>query len=388
KDCPEHSPTAPSAHPAGSSALMFTAFSTRTNFAASSSALPGPPPDSRPPRAMSTATPSALRASIAWPMCCAKVSTWISSAAGLPGRELSARTAAQPTSAPGQPRNAGRFAHRRFLARSRRRRSALAAPSGGLDGQSHRLRRAPAAQRRSAARFYHGRAAVAAAAATTLATRGLLDAVKRIEAPLRAGDLAGARANLSHIVGRDTAHLDRDKVLAAGLESLAESTCDGIVAPLFYLFIGGLPLALAYKAVSTLDSMIGYPTERYFYFGKFAARLDDLANFLPARLTAGFIVVAAAALGLNPARAWRIAWRDRACHLSPNAGYPEAAFAGAFGVRLGGPGVYFGKEIRKPYIGDNVKSLEIDSLKKGRALCLATALLALATFALLASARS
>ncbi len=231
-------------------------------------------------------------------------------------------------------------------------------------------------------------AAVAAAAATTLATRGLLDAVKRIEAPLRAGDLAGARANLSHIVGRDTAHLDRDKVLAAGLESLAESTCDGIVAPLFYLFIGGLPLALAYKAVSTLDSMIGYPTERYFYFGKFAARMDDLANFLPARLTAGFIVVAAAALGLNPARAWRIAWRDRACHLSPNAGYPEAAFAGAFGVRLGGPGVYFGKEIRKPYIGDNVKSLEIDSLKKGRALCLATALLALATFALLASARS
>jgi len=230
--------------------------------------------------------------------------------------------------------------------------------------------------------------ATAALASTTLATRGLLDAVKFIERPLRAGNLAAAREQLACIVGRETARLDRDKILAASLESLAESTCDGIVAPLFYLFLGGVPLAMAYKAVSTLDSMIGYRTERYFYFGKFAARLDDLANFLPARFTAGFIVVAAAAMGLNPARAWRIAWRDRARHPSPNAGYPEAAFAGAFGVRLGGPSVYFGREARKPYLGDDVKPIEIEMLKEGRALCLVTAMLSLATFALLSIARS
>lgn len=230
--------------------------------------------------------------------------------------------------------------------------------------------------------------ATAAVASTTLATRGLLDAVKSIETPLRAGDLAAAREKLSHIVGRETGHLDRGKILTASLESLAESTCDGIVAPLFYLFLGGVPLAMAYKAVSTLDSMIGYRSERYFYFGKFAARLDDLANFLPARLTAGFIVVAAAAMRLNPARAGRTAWRDRACHLSPNAGYPEAAFAGAFGVRLGGPSVYFGREVGKPYLGDDVQPIEIEMLKEGRALCLVTAMLSLATFALLSIARS
>ena len=230
--------------------------------------------------------------------------------------------------------------------------------------------------------------ATAALASTTLATHGLLDAVRFIEAPLRAGNLAAAREKLSCIVGRETAHLARAKILAASLESLAESTCDGIVAPLFYLFLGGVPLAMAYKAVSTLDSMIGYRTERYFYFGKFAARLDDLANFLPARLTAGFIVIAAAALRLNPARALRIVWRDRASHLSPNAGYPEAAFAGALGVRLGGPSVYFGKEVRKPYLGDDVKPIEIEMLKEGRALCLVTAMLSLATFVLLSIARN
>ena len=230
--------------------------------------------------------------------------------------------------------------------------------------------------------------ATAALASTTVATRGLLDAVKSIETPLRAGDLAAAREKLSHIVGRETAHLDRNKILTASLESLAESTCDGIVAPLFYLFLGGVPLAMTYKAVSTLDSMIGYRSERYFYFGKFAARLDDLANFLPARLTAGFIVIAAAAMRLNPARVGRIAWRDRSCHPSPNAGYPEAAFAGAFGVRLGGPSVYFGQEVGKPYLGDDVQPIEIEMLKEGRALCLVTAMLSLATFTLLSIARS
>jgi adenosylcobinamide-phosphate synthase len=230
--------------------------------------------------------------------------------------------------------------------------------------------------------------ATAALASTTLATRGLLDAVKRVETPLRAGDLRVARERLSHIVGRETAQLNQDKVLCASLESLAESTCDGIVAPLFYLFVGGLPAALAYKAINTLDSMIGYRTDKYFYFGKFAARLDDVVNYVPARLTACFMVIASLAMRLNPARALRIAWRDHANHLSPNAGYPEAALAGAFGVRLGGPSIYFGREIYKPYLGDNSKPVTIEMLKQGRVLCLATAILSLATFALLSTARS
>lgn len=229
--------------------------------------------------------------------------------------------------------------------------------------------------------------ATTALASTTLATRGLLDAVRRIEAPLRAGDLTIAREKLSHIVGRETAHLNQDKVLRASLESLSESTCDGIVAPLFYLLLGSVPLTMAYKAVSTLDSMIGYRTERYFYFGKFAARLDDVMNFIPARLTALFIIIATLAPRLNPARALRVAWRDHRNHLSPNAGYPEAALAGAFGIRLGGPSIYFGKEVHKPYLGDDSTPVKIEMLKEGRILCLVTAILSLAIFVLLAMAR-
>lgn len=231
-------------------------------------------------------------------------------------------------------------------------------------------------------------ATTAALASATLATRGLLDAVKLIEAPLRAANLPEARRQLSHIVGRETSRLNQDKVLRAGLESLAESTCDGVVAPLFYLFLGGVPLAMAYKAASTLDSMIGYRTERYLYFGKFAARLDDVLNFVPARLTALFIVGAALALRLDPLRALRTLWRDHANHLSPNAGYPEAALAGAFGIRLGGPSIYFGNEINKPYMGDDLTPVRIEMLKEGRALCLVTVILSLVTFALLSAARA
>jgi adenosylcobinamide-phosphate synthase len=229
--------------------------------------------------------------------------------------------------------------------------------------------------------------ATPALASTTLATRGLLDAVKLIEAPLRAGDIVVAREKLSRIVGRETAGLNQDKVLRASLESLSESTSDGVVAPLFYLFLGGVPLAMAYKAVSTLDSMIGYRTEKYCYFGKFAARLDDTMNFIPARLTALFIVIATLALRLNPAGALRVAWRDHANNLSPNAGYPEAALAGAFSIRLGGPSIYFGKEICKPYMGDDLQPVRIEMLKEGRVLCLVTAILSLATFALLSMVR-
>jgi len=229
--------------------------------------------------------------------------------------------------------------------------------------------------------------AIAALASTTLATRGLLDAVKLIETPLRAGNLLEARQQLSHIVGRETSRLNQDKVLRAGLESLAESTCDGVVAPLFYLFLGGVPLAMAYKAASTLDSMIGYRTERYLYFGKFAARLDDVANFIPARLTALLMVIATFLMRLNAGLALRVLRRDHANHLSPNAGYPEAALAGALGIRLGGPSVYFGKEVWKPTMGDDFTPVNIEMLKEARSLCLVTAILSLVTFVLISTAR-
>jgi adenosylcobinamide-phosphate synthase len=225
-----------------------------------------------------------------------------------------------------------------------------------------------------------------ALASTTLATRGLLDAITSIEAPLRAGNLAEAREKLSHIVGRETSSLNEDKVLRASLESLAENTNDGIVAPLFYLFLGGIPLAITYKAVNTLDSMVGYRTERYFYFGKFAARLDDVANFIPARLTALLMVIATFLVRLNAVLALRVLRRDHANHLSPNAGYPEAALAGALGIRLGGPSIYFGKEVWKPTMGDDFTPVNIEMLKEARSLCLVTAILSLVTFVLISMA--
>ena len=226
-----------------------------------------------------------------------------------------------------------------------------------------------------------------AMASTTLATRGLLDAVSRIETPLRSGNLVEARGNLAQIVGRDTAALNQDKVLRASLESLAENTSDGIIAPLFYLFLGGIPLAMAYKAINTLDSMIGYRTERYLYFSRFAARLDDAANFLPARLTAVLMVVATFLVRLDARLALRIVRRDHAKHLSPNAGYPEAALAGALGIKLGGPSLYFGKEVWKPTLGDDFTPVTIDMLKEARSLCFVTAILSLVTFVLISTTR-
>jgi adenosylcobinamide-phosphate synthase len=225
-------------------------------------------------------------------------------------------------------------------------------------------------------------------ASTTLATRGLLTAVTKIETPLRSSNLVEARKNLADIVGRDTFALNQDKVLRASLESLAENTSDGVVAPLFYLFLGGIPLAMAYKAVNTLDSMIGYRTERYLYFGKFAARLDDVANFIPARLTGLFMVIATLLVRHNAGLAMRILRRDHANHLSPNAGYPEAALAGALGIRLGGPNVYFGKEVWKPTMGDDLTPVNIGMLKEARSLCLVTAILSLVTFVLISTVQS
>jgi adenosylcobinamide-phosphate synthase len=183
---------------------------------------------------------------------------------------------------------------------------------------------------------------------TALATRSLLDESCSVLDALEAGDLIDARRRLARIVGRDTGHLDASEIARATIETLAESACDGIVAPLFWLAMGGVPLAMAYKALNTLDSMIGHREAPYLYFGRTAARLDDAANLIPARLTAVGIAAAAGLYGLDARRSLAIWRRDGGKHASPNAGQTEAAMAGALGVQLGGTNFYDGAPHRSP----------------------------------------
>jgi adenosylcobinamide-phosphate synthase len=177
---------------------------------------------------------------------------------------------------------------------------------------------------------------------TALATRSLLDEAQAVIQALEAGDLDLARRQLARIVGRDTAHLNATEISRAVIETLAESACDGIIAPLFWLVAGGASCAMSYKAINTLDSMIGHREPPYRYFGRPAARLDDVVSFIPARLTALCIVAAAKFQGLDADGARRIWLRDGDRHASPNAGQSEAAIAGALGVRLGGASSYDG----------------------------------------------
>lgn len=193
---------------------------------------------------------------------------------------------------------------------------------------------------------------------TCLAARSLHDESKRVAQALSAGDLPAARTNLSYIVGRDTAHLDEPEIWRGSVETVAENASDGVIAPLFFLILGGPVAALAYKAVNTLDSMVGYKNERYLHFGWASARFDDLANWLPARLTGVLMALSAPLTGLSGRGAWRVMQRDGRNHSSPNSGIPEAAAAGAIGVRLGGTNTYFGKPVEKPTIGDSLRPLD------------------------------
>lgn len=189
-------------------------------------------------------------------------------------------------------------------------------------------------------------------AGTTLAGTSLAAAAKAIYFPLVNGDLLGARRALAMIVSRDCENLAPGEIVRGAVESVAENTSDGVVAPLFYLALGGVPLAMAYKAVNTLDSMLGYKNTRYLWFGRAAARVDDAANWLPARLTALLMVVAACLSKRDWRNAWQILLRDKGKHPSPNSGRPEAAMAGALGVALGGESCYFGKTASKPLLGE------------------------------------
>jgi adenosylcobinamide-phosphate synthase len=220
-------------------------------------------------------------------------------------------------------------------------------------------------------------------AASTLATRSLLDEARAVRRFLVNGDLLSARQQVAHIVGRDPQELDEPEVTRAVIETLAESASDGIVAPMFYLAIGGVPAALAYKAVNTLDSMIGHRDKHYEFFGKCAARLDDVASFIPARVTALLLVCAAWTLHLDWRGAWRIVRRDGGKHRSPNAGRPEAAMAGALGVRVGGTNFYGGERHDGQYLGDVHTLLDDQALRNALRL---TGCVSLLMFALCLSA--
>lgn len=214
-----------------------------------------------------------------------------------------------------------------------------------------------------------------------LASRSMAEAAMSVYRPLRAGDLEGARRAVSMIVGRDTEALDEAGITRAAVESVAESTSDGVIAPLFYLAIGGPVLAMAYKAVNTMDSMVGYTNDTYRYFGTAAARFDDVLNYLPARLSALFMMAAAAFFNDDVIGAWRIWRRDRRKHASPNSAQTESVCAGALGVRLAGDAVYFGKVKKKPYIGDDTRPIEAEDIRRACRLMYGTTVLAALVFA-------
>jgi len=216
---------------------------------------------------------------------------------------------------------------------------------------------------------------------TLLAGRCLSDAAMEVYVALQNGSLEECRRQLSYIVGRDTSELDRPQITRAVVETVAENSVDGVIAPLFFLFIGGVPLMVAYKAVNTLDSMVGYRTEKYRAIGCVSARMDDLANLIPARLSWLLLSVAARMLCLNSKQALKIGWRDRYLHKSPNCAWSEATVAGALGVRLGGPNKYFGEWVEKPWIGDEEREISIQDIRLSIRLMMTASALALALFA-------
>ncbi|MCR5098327.1 MAG: adenosylcobinamide-phosphate synthase CbiB [Lachnospiraceae bacterium] len=197
-----------------------------------------------------------------------------------------------------------------------------------------------------------------------IAMRDMLKESDSVHEKVTEGDLSGARAAVGRIVGRDTQKLGMDGVIRATVETVAESFSDGFFAPLFYFAIGGAPLALANKAINTMDSMIGYKNEEYMYFGRAAAKLDDVANFIPARISAFLMMAAAGLCGFDEKAAYRIWKRDRKLSTSPNSGQTESAMAGALHVRLLGPTWYFGQLSDKPWIGDDIRPVEAYDIKR------------------------
>jgi len=211
----------------------------------------------------------------------------------------------------------------------------------------------------------------------TLAAKGLAAAAKKIQGFLNKAELSKARKAVSMVVGRDTDNLSAQEIIRATIETVAENLVDGIIAPLFYALIGGAPLAMAYKAVNTLDSMIGYKNSRYLNFGWFAAKLDDLANYLPARIVIPLLLAAASLLKLDTRSALAALKRDASKHPSPNGGIPESLVAGALGIQLGGLNYYFGKPSPRAVMGDRKRDMKISDIAATNNLMLLTSSLAL-----------
>lgn len=210
-----------------------------------------------------------------------------------------------------------------------------------------------------------------------LAVRSLKTESDKVFRALDEGSLAKAREAVSMIVGRDTGSLTEEGVTKAAVETVAENTSDGVTAPLFYMVLGGAALGFAYKAVNTMDSMVGYKNERYRYFGTAAARLDDAANYLPARLSAGCMILGSAVTGMDVRNACRIYLRDRKKHKSPNAAQTESVMAGALEVELAGDAWYFGTLYQKPTIGDPFRKIEAEDIRRAHRLLYATAVISL-----------
>ena len=215
------------------------------------------------------------------------------------------------------------------------------------------------------------------------ATKCLRDESMKVYTALKDNDLVDARLKLSWIVGRDTKELDAAEVTKGAVETVAENTADGIIAPMFYMFIGGAPLAFLYKGINTMDSMVGYKNDTYLYFGRCAAKLDDLANLIPARITGLVMIVASYFLNLDAKRAWKTFWRDRYHHLSPNSAMTESVTAGALNIQLGGDHFYFGKLVHKETIGDDIRPVCPEDIVTTNNLLYMTAVLSLLLFSLI-----
>ena len=211
-----------------------------------------------------------------------------------------------------------------------------------------------------------------------LAAKGLVQESTNVYAELKKGSLPAARKAVSRIVGRDTEALTAEGVTRAAVETVAENASDGVIAPLLYMLLGGAPLALTYKAINTMDSMVGYKNEKYLYFGRAAAKLDDVANYIPSRLAALLWIMAAAFTRDDAKGAWRIWRRDRRNHASPNSAQTESACAGALGVQLAGPAYYFGEYYPKPTIGDPLRPIEPEDILRADRMMYAASGLALA----------
>lgn len=210
-----------------------------------------------------------------------------------------------------------------------------------------------------------------------IAIKDLTEHVTRVEKALQAKDIVLARHFLAQVVGRETTHLSEQDIARACVETLAENLSDGIVAPLFYAFIGGAPLAMFYKAANTLDSMVGYKNERYARFGFCSARLDDLLNWIPARLSMGLILMSGIGHSASMHQACQIALSDRKQHSSPNSGHPEAALAGIMNIRLGGTGTYSGQIVKKPFINSAGNPVSLNHISVAENIVLRSAVLSL-----------